>query len=639
MLNPFLERLKKGPMLCDGAMGTLLYSRGIGFEQPFDELNLSKPDMVQKAHQDYLKAGAEIIETNTFGANRFRLGAHGLGGKVKEINSKGAKLAREAREIEGEIVFVAGSIGPLGKPLAPIGKITPNQACEAFQEQAEALLEGGVDLFMIETFSDLVEIKEAIKGVRKVSQLPIVAQMTFNEEGLTLMGYAPFEIAKELEKMSTGSIGDVELIGVNCSVGPQIVLDVIYQMKKATSLKLSAQPNAGFPRFVDGRFIYLSSPEYFAECARKFLNAGVGIVGGCCGTTPQHIGAMAKVLKEKRSTLHEFCPSTLLRTVSLSNRVLRREDAGVIELEKELDEKVTIVEQVEPSSFASRLKEKFVISVELDPPRGVNPKRILRHAQMIKDKGIDAVNIADSPMARVRMSCLSLATLVKEKVGLEVILHLTCRDRNLMGLQSDLMGAHALGIRNILAITGDPPRLGDYPHSTAVYDVDSIGLVKIIKRLNQGTDWAGNSIGSPTSFCIGVGVNPAAPDFEKEMERLKQKAQAGADFIFTQPLYDSEILKKFLKKVEGLNIPILVGLLPLHSFRHAEFLHNEVPGIVIPQKIRDRTKQAGERGVEEGILIARELLEEIKEAISGVYLIPSFGKVELALEVVEGISF
>ncbi|MCJ7508716.1 MAG: bifunctional homocysteine S-methyltransferase/methylenetetrahydrofolate reductase [candidate division Zixibacteria bacterium] len=613
MSDLFLERLKKGCMLCDGAMGTLLYSRGIGFEQPFDELNLSKPEMVQKVHQDYIKAGAEIIETNTFGANRFRLGAHGLQGKVKEINLKGAKLAREAREIEGEPVFVAGSIGPLGKPLAPIGKITSSQACEAFQEQAEALLEGGVDLFMIETFSDLVEIAEAIKGVRKVSQLPIVAQMTFNEEGLTLMGYTPFEIAKELERMK------VEVVGVNCSVGPQIVLDVIYQMKKATSLRLSAQPNAGFPRFVDGRFIYLSSPEYFAECARKFLSAGVGVVGGCCGTTPQHIRAMAKVLKEKGPGLVE--------------------EVEVIEVEKELDEKVTIEEQVEPSTFASRLKEKFVISVELDPPRGVNPKRILSHAQMIKNSGIDAVNIADSPMARVRMSCLSLATLVKEKVGLEVILHLTCRDRNLMGLQSDLMGAHALGIRNILAITGDPPRLGDYPHSTAVYDVDSIGLVKIIKRLNQGTDWAGNSIGSPTSFCIGVGVNPAAPDFEKEMERLKQKVQAGADFIFTQPLYDSEILKKFLKKVEGLNIPILVGLLPLHSFRHAEFLHHEVPGITIPQKTRDRMKQAGEGGIEEGISIAREFLKETKEMISGVYLIPSFGKVELALEVVEGIFF
>lgn len=506
---------------------------------------------------------------------------------------------------------MAGSIGPLGKPLAPIGKITLSQAQEAFQEQAEGLIEGGVDLFIIETFSDLIEIQEAIKGVRRVSQLPIIAQMTFSEEGLTLMGYTPFEIARELEKM------EVQVIGVNCSVGPQKVLDVIYQMKRVTSLKLSAQPNAGFPRFVDGRFIYLSSPEYFSEYTRKFLHAGVAIVGGCCGTTPQHIQAMAKVLKEKRAGLNE--------------------DVGVIEVEKELEEKITVEELIEPSTFAFKLKEKFMISVELDPPRGVNPKKILRHAQMIKDKGIDAVNIADSPMARVRMSCLSLAALVKEKVGLEVILHLTCRDRNLMGLQSDLMGAHALGIRNILAVTGDPPRLGDYPHATAVYDVDSIGLVKIITRLNTGTDWLGNSIGSPTSFSVGVGVNPTALDFEKEMERLKQKVEAGADFIFTQPLYDSEILKGFLQRAEGLNTPIVVGLLPLHSFRHAEFLHNEVPGITVPQKIRDRMKQAGEKGIEEGIFIAKEFLKEIKEIISGVYLVPSFGKVELALEVVEGI--
>jgi len=617
MLDPFLERLKKGVMLCDGAMGTLLYSRGIGFEQPFDELNLSKPEMVQKVHQDYIKAGAEIIETNTFGANRFRLCVHGLEGKVKQINLRGAKLAREAREIEGEMVFVAGSIGPLGKPLAPIGKITLTQAFEAFQEQAEALLEGGVDLFIIETFSDLAEIKEAIRSVRKVSQLPIIAQMTFSEEGLTLTGHTPSEIARELERISTGSVGKVEVIGVNCSVGPQKVLDVIYQMKKVTSLKLSAQPNAGFPKFVDGRFIYLSSPEYFAEYTRRFLSAGVQIMGGCCGTTPQHIGAMAEVLKEEKSGLDQ--------------------DVGVIEFERKPEEEVAVEELVQSSTFASKLKEKFVISVELDPPRGVNPKKILSQSQMIRDRKIDAVNIADSPMARVRMSCLSLAALVKEKVGLEVILHLTCRDRNLMGLQSDLMGAHALGIRNILAITGDPPRSGDYPHATAVYDVDSIGLVKIIKKLNQGTDWVGNSIGSPTSFCIGVGVNPTALDLEKEMERLEQKVEAGADFIFTQPLYDSAVLKQFLGRVRDLNIPVLVGLLPLHSARHAEFLHHEVPGITIPQKTRDRMKQASQRGIEEGISIAKEFLGEIKEMVSGIYIIPSFGKVQLALEVAEEI--
>jgi methionine synthase I (cobalamin-dependent)/5,10-methylenetetrahydrofolate reductase len=612
MADPFLERLKKGTMLCDGAMGTLLYSRGTGFEHPFDELNLSKPDMVQKVHQDYIKAGAEIIETNTFGGNRFRLGAHGLPGRVREINFRGARIAREAREIEGEPVFVAGSIGPLGRPLAPIGKITLKHAFEAFQEQAEALVEGGVDLFIIETFSDLVEIKEAIRAVRGVSRLPIIAQMTFTEEGLTLMGHTPSGIAKELEKMK------VDVIGVNCSVGPQRVLDVIHQMRKVTSFRLSAQPNAGFPRFVDGRFIYLSSPEYFAEYTKRFLRVGVAIVGGCCGTTPQHIQAMAKVLKEEQSGSNE--------------------NAGVIEVERELEEQVTIEELIEPSTLASKLKEKFVISVELDPPRGVNPKKILRQAQLIRDKGVDAVNIADSPMARVRMGCLSLAALVKQHVGLEVILHLTCRDRNLMGLQSDLLGAHALGIRSILAVTGDPPRLGDYPHATAVYDVDSIGLVKIIKKLNQGTDWAGNSIGSPTFFCTGVGANPNALDYEKEMERLKQKVEAGADFIFTQPLYDGETLSAFLERAQGLNVPILMGLLPLHSFRQAEFLHHEVPGITIPQTIRDRVKGAGEKGIEEGVLIAKEFLEEIKESISGIYLVPSFGKVEHALEVVEEIS-
>jgi len=606
----FLERLKKGVILCDGAMGTLLYSRGISFERSFDELNLSNPKIVQSIHQDYIKAGAEIIETNTFGANRFRLQAFGLENKVNQINVKGAKIAREAREIEGETVFVAGSIGPLGKPLAPIGRITQEQALDAFSEQAEALLEGGVDLFIIETISDLKEMIQAIKAVKNVCQLPIVAQMTFGEDGNTLMGNTPEEVALGLEKLG------VKVVGANCSVGPQRILDVIGRMAKTTKLSLSAQPNAGFPKMVNGRFIYLSSPTYFAEYAKKLTRFGVKIIGGCCGTTPEHIKAMAKAIKQNSST---------------------DEDTNfVIEVQAK-EERTVAVEKIEKSEFAKKLGKKFVVSVELDPPKGVNPKKILSHAQTLLNSGIDAVNIADSPMARVRMSCISTASLIKQRFRIEVILHLTCRDRNLLGLQSDLTGAHALGIKNILAITGDPPRLGDYPNVTAVYDVDSIGLVEIIKRLNQGIDWAGNSIGSPTSFFIGVGVNPAAYDFEKEMERFEKKIGAGANFAFTQPLYDFFILEKFVKKTENLKIPIILGLMPLHSFRHAEFLHNEVPGIVIPEKQRERMREAGDKGLIEGIKMAKEFLEKAKDLFSGVYLVPSFGKVEAVLDVLEGI--
>lgn len=611
MADPFLKRLEKGVILCDGAMGTLLYSRGVTFEHSFDEFNLSHPQIVQRVHQDYIKAGAEIIETNTFGGNRFRLATHGLEDKTKQINVKGAKLAREAREIEGEMVFVAGSMGPLGKPLAPIGRITLKEAFDSFRDQAEALLEGGVDLFIIETISDLKEMKEAILAVRSVSSLPIIAQMTFAEDGNTWMGNTPEEIAKELVQM------EVEVIGANCSVGPQRMLDVILIMAKITNKKLSAQPNAGFPKLVDGRFIYLSSPEYFAEYAKKFVQAGVTVVGGCCGTTPEHIKAMAFAIKQ----------------ISPANTV---EKNFVSIEEKKAEEKIVIEKPVE-SSFASKLGKKFVISVELDPPRGTNPNKILKHAQTLSDKGIDAVNIADSPMARVRMSCISLASLIKEQIGLEVILHFTCRDRNLMGLQSDLIGAYALGVRNILAITGDPPRLGDYPFATAVYDVDSIGLVKIIKRLNNGTDWAGNSIGSPTSFFIGVGVNPTAADFDKEMERFFQKIEAGADFAFTQPLYDFKILEKFLKRVEDLSFPIILGLMPLHSFRQAEFLHNEVPGIVIPSEQRERMRKAGDKGTLEGVKMAQEFLKIAKGLFSGIYLVPSFGKVDCVLEVLESL--
>lgn len=609
-MNLFLERLKKGVLLCDGAMGTLLYTRGVSHYQCFDELNLSNPQVVQKVHQDYIKAGAEIIETNTFGANRFKLATHGFEEKVRDINLRGAKLAREAGEIEGKDIFVAGSMGPIGQRVHPFGEITLKQVREAFLEQVEGLLEGGVDLFIVETISDLREMREAVSAVRGICQLAIIASMTFGEDGKTLMGNTPEEVAEFLNKL------DVEVVGANCSVGPLKMYEVIQTMKGKTDKFFSAQPNAGLPHFVEGRYIYLSSPEYMADYAEKFIRSGVNIVGGCCGTTPEHIKKMCQVIRKLNSKFASV-------------------DEPDILVEEEIEEEKVEKPAIELSDFSQSIGKKFLVSVELDPPKGTNPEKILQVAQKLKDKGIDAVNIADSPMAKARMSCLSMAYLLREKTGIDVILHLTCRDRNLMGLQSDLLGAHALGIRNVLAITGDPPVLGDYPHMTAVYDVDSIGLVKIIMKLNSGCDWAGNSIGSPTSFFAGVGVDPNAENWDRELDRLREKENAGANFIFTQPFHDLESLEKFLRRIEGIKLPIFMGLLPLQSSKHTEFLHNEVPGIRIPDRIRERMKKAGEKGAKEGVQICRELLKEAKSLVSGVYLIPSFGRFEQVLEVIE----
>lgn len=612
MAHPFLERLRYGPILCDGAMGTLLYQRGIPYERCFDEVSLSKPDVVSQIHRDYIAAGAEVIETNTFGANRFRLATHGLEDRVVKVNRAGVKVARDAREISGKPVFVAGSIGPVGQPLTPVGRITPQQAFDAFKEQAEGLLEGGVDLFIVETFSDLTEITQAVKAVRSVCDLPIVAQMSFTEEGATLAGQSPEAVAQALEALG------VDMLGTNCSVGPQALLDVLLAMRRTTKRPLSIQPNAGLPRLVEGRWFYYTSPTYFAEYAQKFLEAGATLVGGCCGTTPEHIHAMAQILKRFRATATEVHPAPEAPRVQVV-------------------EKPEPLPAFEASHFAQKLGKKFVVSVELDPPRGINPEKLLKGAELMEKHGVDAINIGDSPMARVRMSCIAIGVLIQKRVkNIDIILHWTTRDRNLMGLQSDLIGAHALGIRNILAITGDPPTIGDYPHATGVYDVDSIGLIQVIARLNTGVDWAGNSIGSPTALTIGCGVNPTAEDMAKEVERYKKKIEGGAQFAFTQPLYELSILEEFLDRTHDCRIPVLLGLLPLQSTRHTEFLHNEVPGITIPADIRKRMAEAGHNGAQEGIAMCRDLLEKAKDMVSGAYLMPSFGRYETVLEVVKG---
>jgi len=606
MAHPFLDRLARGPILADGAMGTLLHARGVSFEHGFDELNSSHREMVQKVHQDYIQAGAEIIETNTFAANRFKLAHHGLEEKVRDLNRAGAKVAREAREVSGRSIFIAGSLGPTGKHLEPWGKMKAGEARDAFREQIEALLEGGVDLFIFETFSDLREMLLVVEACRQVTDLPIIAEMTFNEEGMTLGGNPPEEVVKELSTRS------VEVIGANCSVGPQRLIEVLERMEVLGERKLAAMPNAGFPRMIDGRYIYFSSPEYFAECTEKFLRAGAWVLGGCCGTTPAHIQAMAEVLRRVNG----------MTRVAVSVESAPTERIEITSTPREL------------SLFARKAGREFTVSVELDPPKGVSTQKILEGARLLKENGIQVVNIADSPMAQVRMSCIALAILAL-RIGLDVVLHFTCRDRNLMGLQSDLLGAHALGIRNILALTGDPPSVGDYPGVTAVYDADSVGLVGILSSLNQGKDIVGNSIGQPTSFFVGAALNGNAPDLGAEADKVKRKRDNGASFLFTQPVYQTRDLERLLDLIREVNLPVFMGILPLMSSKQAEFLHNEVPGMAIPQAVRDRLRRAGDGTAKEGVALAQEMLLSAKELVAGAYLLPSFGRYETIVEVVK----
>jgi len=611
LTHPLLDRLAHGPVLADGGMGTMLYRRGISFERCFDELNLSEPALVLGIHQDYLRAGAHLIETNTFGGNRARLAAHGLEHKVRDINFFGAKLAREAREIEGADAIVAGSIGPLGKALAPLGPYTTDQAQAIFAEQAAALLEGGVDAFIIETISDLAEMDAAIAAVRTVSSLPLVAQMTFTEEGTTLTGKTPEDVARHLDQSPS------DVIGLNCSVGPQGMLEVLYRFARFTTKPISAMPNAGMPQLVDGRFVYHASPDYFASLVGAFLGNGVRLLGGCCGTTPDHIAAMAEAMA--KTPIPAARP--VISVVSTPGAPPPPEG-----------------EEAHGSSFAANLGKRFQISVELDPPKGTNPAKVIEGARLCRARGADAVNIGDSPMARVRMSAIAIAALIQREVGIDTVLHFTCRDRNLMGIQSDLIGAHALGVRNVLAITGDPPSVGDYPHVTGVYDVDAIGLTRILAGLNQGKDFAGASIGRPTNFAIGVALNPVADDWNVELDRFRRKVDAGAQYAFTQPLYRLEPLERALSTAGKLGIPIFLGLLPLMSFRHAVFLHNEVPGIVIPEEDLAEMERAGEQGADAGITICRGLLERARAMVNGVYLMPSFGRYETCLRVIEGLT-
>jgi methionine synthase / methylenetetrahydrofolate reductase(NADPH) len=614
MRSAFLDRLAAGaPLLFDGAMGTQLYARGIPYERCFDELNLLQPDLVQAVHREYIAAGAEVIETNTFAANRVRLATYGLESKVRDINFRAVKIAREAKEVSGQPVFLAGSVSSVGQPLAPVGTIAPDEVRAIFVEQMEALLEAGVDLLVLETFSNLIELREAVHAARSVSvDLPLLVEVSVAEDGTTLTGATPEEVVQALEPLP------VDAIGVNCGVGPQSALDAIARMAARTNRPLVAMPNAGHPTTQGGRQMYVSTPEYFAEYARRFAQAGVSIVGGCCGTTPAHIAAMRAALPGPGDTLVAVRPTP------------------VAQAEPEARPTGPSAADAELSPLARKVQAgQFIISVEVDPPRGLNPTKMLHGAALLKQAGTDAVDIGDSPMARVRMSCIAFAALCEQQVGVETWIHFTPRDRNLMALQSDLLGAHALGIRNVIAITGDPPRMGSFPNATGVWDVKAPGFIKVIKQLNQGLDWAGNSIGSRTNFFVACAVNPMAEDLEHEIDWYWQKVEAGADVAITQPLFDLEQLERFFERVGKPPIPTVVEIMPLQSYKHAEFCHNELAGVVIPAEHLAKMKAAGERGIDVGFTLAHQFLLDVRDRVDGVLFVPSFHRYEMVAELVK----
>jgi methionine synthase I (cobalamin-dependent)/5,10-methylenetetrahydrofolate reductase len=639
MEHVFLDHLRERPMLCDGAMGTLLYARGVGYERCFDALNLTQPELIQGIHSEYISAGAQIIETNTFGANRARLETYNLEEKVREINLRAVKLAREAREVSGQHVFIAGTVGPSGRPLQAPDEQRLSELRAIFREQIGALIDGGADLLIVETFSNLPELRQALLAAKEFGNVPIVAQMSFDEDGHTLSGQSAGRVAAVLSDLGA------DVIGANCSVGPAGTLDVLEEMiasakqlqnvGELSSTLFSAQPNAGLPARIGNRFFYMATPDYFADYALRFAREGVQLIGGCCGTTPHHIAAMRKALDDMYGQQRPFAGSDVTANVQIQPKAATNGKAIIASL---IEEEIILPQQ----GTMTRLQEKlgageFVVSVELDPPKGLNPAKVLAGAAMLQEVGVDCINIADSPMARVRMSCMALARLIQDHLGIETIIHFTTRDRNLMALQSELLGAHALGIRNILALSGDPLHVGAYPNTTGVWDVDSVGLIQVIRRMNEGHDAAGSSIGAHSSFHIGAALNLNMTDEEagQEIEKYQRKIEAGAHFIMTQPIYDITRLTRFLDRAGKPPIPMLLGCIPLHSSRHAEYLHNEVPGISIPDDIRARMRAAGEHGHEEGLKIAQELLLAARSLIQGVYLMPSYGRYDVVGKLTE----
>jgi methionine synthase I (cobalamin-dependent)/5,10-methylenetetrahydrofolate reductase len=595
--------------VADGAMGTMLYGRGMFLNVCYDELNLKQPDLVRGIHRDYVQAGAELLETNTFGANPIKLAHWGLAQETERINTAAAQLALDAA---GERAAVAGAIGPLGIRIEPYGEMSVEEARAAFARQVEGLLAGGVSGFVLETFSDVSELRAALEAVRAACDLPVIAQMTVGTDGKTHYGTDPETFGPRLSAMGA------DVIGVNCSVGPHGVLEAIEKLSRVTSCPLSAQPNAGLPREVGDRKIYMASPEYMASYARRMVEAGARIVGGCCGTTPEHIRAIVGYVQSV-SPRHGYAvaaaaplPAAAMEPVALSER----------------------------SRLGCKLAAgKFITTVEIVPPKGVDPGPMFEQVRRLKAAGVDAVNVPDGPRAQSRMGALLSAVMIEREVGLEAVVHYACRDRNLLGMLSDLLGAAAVGIRNLLIVTGDPPKMGPYPDATAVFDIDSIGLTNLVSRLNRGLDPGGNPLGAPTRFVVGVGVNPAAPDLDRELRRFAWKVEAGAEFATTQPVFDLDQLDRFLERVESFRIPIVAGIWPLVSLRNAEFLANEVPGVSVPGSVLDRMRAASARGKDaalaEGVRISQEMIAAVRDRVQGVQVAAPLGRVPVALEVLD----
>jgi methionine synthase / methylenetetrahydrofolate reductase (NADH) len=619
MALDLLSRLKKGPVLCDGATGTLLYAKGVFINKCYDELNLTQPDMVRSIHHEYLNAGAEVIETNTFGGNSFRLMRHGLADQIREINLRGAQLARESADSFNQKmaadVLVAASVGPLGMRIEPLGKTSREEARESFRQQIAALAEGGVDLIMLETFGYLEELHQAILAARDAApQLQLVAQVTIDEDGNCLDGASPETFAAKLDGWGP------EIIGCNCSVGPVAMLEAIERIRRITERPLAAQPNAGIPRSIEGRNIYLCSPEYMASYARKFVNAGVGLVGGCCGTTPEHTKAM-------KSALH-------------MNDAKGKAPSFRVVSERKRESTISPPPMAQRSNLGRKLASgEFVAMVEVVPPKGIDFRKEVEGAKFLKAAGIDAINIPDSPRASARMSNLALCTLVQQQAGIETVLHFTCRDRNVLSMQSELLGCYTMGMHNLICITGDPPKMGNYPDATAVFDVDAIGLVNIVHNLNFGLDIGGNPIGTGTKFVIGVGANPGIVNIDEEVRRFEYKVEAGAEYAVTQPVFDVNLLEQFLRRIEHHRIPVLAGIWPLTSVRNAEFMKNELR-VSVPDSILERMAKApnAEAARAEGILIAREMLRQVRGLVQGAQVAAPLGRYSSAIEVLEGMG-
>jgi len=609
-MKTFRERLQREVIVFDGGTGTYLYDKGVYINRCFEELNLTNPELVTEVHRDYINAGADVIETNTYGANRFKLATQGLEAKTYEINLKGAQLAKSAAK---DHALVAGSVGPLGVPIEPLGKLSYDEAKDAFVEQIKGLLEGGVDLIILETFSFAEEIVQGIRAVRQLNdEIPIIAQMAVNNEGNLLSG-EPLELFVEALKDHP-----VDVIGLNCSEGPRTMLEALEHLREITTLPLSVQPNAGLPQSIGGRNLYMTSPEYIGEYAKRFIQTGAAVVGGCCGTNPLHIKAI-------RRAVQALQPS-------------KRMDVKVESLKIQKPEEVRVYPKEEKSRLSNMLaRGKFVKLVELVSPKGVSAEKEIAKARTLFHAGIDAINIPDGPRASARMSAMAMAVQIHNEVGIEPVLHFACRDRNVIGMQSDLLGAWALGVRNVLAITGDPPKLGNYPDAKAVFDVDAIGLTNLLNRLNHGLDLAGNPIGAPTGFSIAVGVNPGAINLDEELRRLDWKIQAGAEYMITQPVFDLRILEKFLKRIEHIEIPILCGIWPLVSYRNAEFMNNEVPGASVPSDIMERMRKTTtkEEGFREGVQIAKETYQHVRSEVDGVQIAAPLGRVDAVLLMLE----